>query len=114
MTRRPDIHLARRLRQDMNAPEQVAWKALRCLRTYGFPVRRQHPIGGYVVDFAILSARLIIEIDGSVHGSEGAQQADAARQAWLETQGWEILRIPASDAMSGDYVFSLVSERLGL
>ena len=114
MTRRPDIHLARHLRQEMNAPEQVAWKALRGLRTYGFPVRRQHPLGGYVVDFAILPARLVIEIDGSVHGSKGTQRADAERQAWLEAQGWEVLRIPAGDAMSGDYVFSVVSERLGL
>ena len=114
MTRRPDIHLARRLRQDMNAPEQVAWKALRGLRAYGFPVRRQHPLGGYVVDFAILPARLVIEIDGSIHGSEGARQADAERQAWLEAQGWQVLRIAAGNAMCGDYVFSLVSGKLGL
>ena len=114
MTRRPDIHLARHLRQDMNAPEHVAWKALRGLRACGFPVRRQHPIGGYVADFVVMSAQLVIEIDGSVHGSDGARVADAERQAYLESQGWEILRIPASDAMSGDYVFSLVSGKLGL
>jgi len=114
MTRRPDIHLARHLRQEMNAPEQIAWKALRGLRAYGFPLRRQHPIGGYVVDFVVLSAHLVIEIDGSVHGSDGARQADAERQAYLESQGWEVLRIPANDAMSGDCVFSLVSGKLGL
>jgi very-short-patch-repair endonuclease len=114
MTRRPDIHLARNLRQDMNAPEHVAWKALRGLRVYGFPVRRQHPIGGYVADFVVMSAHLVIEIDGSVHGPDGARQADAERQAWLEAQGWEVLRIAAGDAMSGDYVFSLVAEKLGL
>jgi hypothetical protein len=69
----PDIHRARRLRSMTNAQEQLAWDALRKLRPLGFPVRRQHPSGGYFVDFAIVIARLVIEIDGSVHESAGAR-----------------------------------------
>ncbi|HPE49606.1 MAG TPA: endonuclease domain-containing protein [Hyphomonas sp.] len=114
MTRNPDVYRVRRLRRDANAPEQVAWEALRQLRPLGFPVRRQHPIGGYVVDFAIIRARLVIEIDGSVHGSEQALASDARRQAEIERLGWRVLRIDAQDAMSGDHVFAVVSATLGL
>ena len=84
MTRNPDTYRARRLRAEANTPEQVAWQALRVLRTLGHPVRRQHPIAGYVADFAIIKARLVIEIDGSVHDVEALRAADAERQAEIE------------------------------
>ena len=114
MPRNPDTYGARRLRQDANRPEQVAWQALRGLRGLGYPVRRQHPIAGYVADFAILNARLVIEIDGSVHEGEATRTADAARQAEIEALGWRIVRIEAQAALSGDHVFAVVSEALGL
>tara|TARA_R110000787_G_scaffold44164_1_gene108279 strand:- start:39598 stop:39951 length:354 start_codon:yes stop_codon:yes gene_type:complete len=114
MPRTPDTFRARRLRQDANRPEQIAWQALRGLRRLGFPVRRQHPIGGYIVDFAILNARLVIEIDGSVHDGEAARVADAGRQAEIERLGWRVVRIDAQAALSGDHVFAVVSEALGL
>ena len=114
LTRNPDIHHARRLRREANTPEQVAWDALRKLRPLGFPVRRQHPIGGYFVDFAIIKARLVVEIDGSIHGREATRVLDARRQADIERLGWRVLRIDARDATSRDHVFAVVSEALGL
>lgn len=114
MSRDLNINRARRLRKEANAPEQVAWQALRELRKHGYPVRRQHPIGGFIVDFAIIKARLVIEIDGSVHGTEVAQMRDAARQAEIAALDWRVLRIDAQDAMSEDYVFAVVSEALGI
>jgi very-short-patch-repair endonuclease len=42
---------ARRLRKQMSLPEVLLW---RLLRKASPPVRRQHPIGGYVVDFTVL------------------------------------------------------------
>ena len=114
MTRSPDTYRARRLRAEANAPEQVAWQALRGLRALGHPVRRQHPIAGYVADFAIIKARLVVEIDGSVHDGGAARAADAERQAEIERLGWRVVRIEAQAALSEDYVFSVVSEALGL
>tara|TARA_R100000365_G_C2707782_1_gene44158 strand:- start:347 stop:715 length:369 start_codon:yes stop_codon:yes gene_type:complete len=114
LTRNPDIYRARRLRREANTPEQVAWDALRKLRPLGYPVRRQHPIGGYIVDFAIIKARLVIEIDGSIHGREATRLHDGARQAELERLGWRVLRIDAQAAMSRDHVFGVVTEALGL
>ena len=114
MSRNPDIHNARRLRQSANTPEQKAWQTLRQLRRYGYPVRRQHPIGGYIVDFAIVKARLIIEIDGSIHAREDVKLRDEERQAYLEKLGWHVLRIEADVALSADHLMARVTQALGL
>ncbi|KDA02953.1 endonuclease domain-containing protein [Hyphomonas oceanitis] len=114
MPRSPDISRARRLRQTANAPEAAAWQALRTLRADGFPVRRQHPIAGYVVDFAIPKAWLVIEIDGSIHDSPEGRSADARRQSHIEQRGWHFLRVDTQTALSADHLLAIVTERLGL
>ena len=83
---------ARRLREDMTLPERLLWKALRALK---LNVRRQAPIGRFVVDFVHHESRLVIEVDGPHHDSPEAQAADAARTAWLEGQGYRVRRYPA-------------------
>ena len=80
---------AHRLRGSPTFPEQALWKAL---RQTGLHVRRQAPIGRYVVDFAIHEARLVIEVDGGWHDEPETQLRDVERSAWLETQGYRVLR----------------------
>jgi very-short-patch-repair endonuclease len=58
----------------------------------GTHFRRQVPIGPYVADFACMAARLIVEIDGSQHGSEAGMRKDATRTRWLEQEGYRVLR----------------------
>ena len=101
---------ARRLRRAANSPEQRAWQTLRQLRGEGLPVRRQHPIGPYVVDFAIVAERLVIEIDGGAHGIPGRADSDLRREAALEASGWQVIRFTAQEALSADFVL----ERLRL
>ncbi|MFN4184246.1 MAG: endonuclease domain-containing protein [Hyphomonas sp.] len=114
MTDDPAIRRARHLRQASNTPEQKAWETLRTLRDHGFPVRRQHPINGMIVDFAITRARLVIEIDGGIHNLPEVRQRDEKRDQMLESLGWSILRIPAEDALHPDHLMRLVQEKLGL
>ena len=81
-------------------PEAKLWSRLRA-RAPDRPVfRRQHPIGPYVLDFYCIKAQLAIEVDGRVHETEGRPERDARRDAWLGTQGVEVLRIPAGDALA--------------
>jgi very-short-patch-repair endonuclease len=110
----PHIKRARRLRQEANTPEQAAWAVLRGLREYGYPVRRQHPVGPYTVDFAVPKARLVIEIDGGIHKLEQIRLRDTERQVVIESLGWRVLRIDAVAAMSGDHLWAAVAEMLGL
>lgn len=114
MTRNPLAPRARRLRKSANAPEDIAWQTLRTLRNHGFPVRRQHPINGIIVDFAVTRARLVIEIDGGIHNLPDVQKRDQERDKLLESLGWTVLRIPAENALYPDHLMRLVQEKLGL
>ena len=58
----------------------------------GFRFRRQVPIGKFIVDFACLDAKLIIEIDGGQHNEPSHKQKDAERTGWLESEGYQVLR----------------------
>lgn len=104
----PDTRRARKLRQDPNTPERKAWETLRQLRKEGHTVRRQVPIEGLTVDFAIRPLRLVIEVDGSIHDRTDVKLNDAERDARLEAAGWRILRIPAETAMSPDHLIRMV------
>jgi very-short-patch-repair endonuclease len=83
---------AKRLRANATEPEQILWRALRRIPTLGTHFRRQVPIGRYVADIACLAKRVVIEVDGSQHGKTGNIEHDAKRTAWLESQGYRVLR----------------------
>lgn len=54
--------------------------------------RRQYSIAAFVIDFYVPELKLAIEIDGSSHDGELAQEYDAERQAFLESKGACFLR----------------------
>ena len=89
---------ARRLRKDMSLPEVLLWQRLKT-RPEGLKFRRQHPSGDLTLDFYCADARLAIEIDGQSHDCGDRPQRDERRDAWLQSQGIETLRIPASDVL---------------
>ena len=49
-------------------------------------------MGRYIVDFVCHEAKVIVELDGVVHGSPIQQDHDRVRDAWLETRGYRVLR----------------------
>ena len=79
---------ARRLRGNATETERLLWRALR-RNQLGWRFRRQFPIPPYVVDFACLEARLIIEADGGQHAEPGDHDR---RDRLLQDRGWRILR----------------------
>lgn len=97
---------ARRLRRDMPQSERALWEALRKLK---LNVRRQAPIGRYIVDFVHHPSRLVIEVDGARHDLPEAQLHDAERDAWFARQGYRTLRIDDRDALGAPYA---VAERI--
>jgi very-short-patch-repair endonuclease len=57
-------------------------------------------MGPYVVDFACLGARLLIEVDGGQHVED--IERDNERTAWLKSQGelpWEWWRLHSEEKM---------------
>ncbi|MGE3317484.1 MAG: endonuclease domain-containing protein [Planctomycetaceae bacterium] len=82
--------LARSMRKQPPEAEAFAWSRLRNRRFHEFKFRRQVPIGNFVVDFLCLDRRLIIELDGGQHTLRRSE--DQARTAWLESQGFRVIR----------------------
>ena len=87
---------ARRFRRDLSLPEKLLWVRLRGAE---LRFRRQHPIGPYVLDFYCAAAKLAIEVDGSAHDFGDRPRRDDARMARLNSEGIEVLRIPAKEVL---------------
>ena len=81
---------AQKLRRTMTPEEIKLWTQF--LRTLPLRVRRQHPIGPYIVDFYIAAAKTVIELDGSQHFEDQGRTKDAARDAYLNQKGIRVLR----------------------
>ncbi len=85
------------MRKSPTRAEEFFWSLVRDRALDGLRFRRQVPVGQYVVDFACLSARLIIEADGGVHALRTFD--DAKRDAWLTSQGFRVLRFPNAEIL---------------
>lgn len=71
--------------------ENLLWDCLKG-NLLGFHFRRQHIIGMFIADFACLSRKLIVELDGKYHQLPDQQVSDKERTDWLESQGFKVLR----------------------
>jgi very-short-patch-repair endonuclease len=69
--------------------ENRLWQILRAKRLAAYKFKRQLVIDDYIVDFACLQRRLIVEADGGQH-AESAR--DVHRDAYLRAQGFRVLR----------------------
>ena len=87
---------AKTLRRQMSLPEVLLWRALKGRKLQGRRVRRQHPIGPYVLDFYCDAEKLAIEVDGASHSFGDRPERDDRRGAWLRAQGVTTLRLSAS------------------
>jgi very-short-patch-repair endonuclease len=92
------VYTARKLRREMTLPEVLLWEQLRAQKL-GVKFRRQHPIGLYVADFCSMASKIVIEIDGEAHDRGTAPARDAARDAFLAAQGFEVVRVTAKDVL---------------
>jgi very-short-patch-repair endonuclease len=80
---------ARQLRRQATDAETRLWKHLRN-RQLGAKFRRQVPVGGYILDFYCLEAKLGLELDGGQHLLQAAY--DRKRTEELAGLGIRVLR----------------------
>jgi very-short-patch-repair endonuclease len=101
---------ARALRAGMTESERRLWSRLR-LEQLGVKFRRQHPVGKYIADFACLSPKLIVELDGSQHAEQ--REYDEARDGDLREQGFAVLRFATEQPfLNMDGVLSVIAAEL--
>ena len=84
--------LAKALRRTLTEAELILWSQLNKRAQRSVRFRRQHPVGPYIADFACVAAKLIVEIDGSTHGSDVAISHDVRRTEYLTARGWLVIR----------------------
>ena len=112
MADRKDLRTrARAMRREPTPAERRLWTALRGAQLDGLKFRRQVPLGAYIADFACLYPRIIIECAGGQHADSAY---DAARDAWFQTQGFQVIRLWNGEILDHpDDVADLIRLRLG-
>ena len=93
------------LRKNMTDQERHLWYDF--LKDLPVTVKRQRIINGYIADFYIPSARLVIELDGSQHYTEDGIEYDSVRSGVMESLGLTVLRYSNAEINSS---FSSVCE----
>jgi very-short-patch-repair endonuclease len=94
----------------MSDAERRLWYHLRAHRFADYKFKRQVPIGAYVVDFACLNRKLIVEVDGGQHAGN---VRDGKRDAWLKARGFEVMRFWNNDVLKNTTgVLELIVEAL--
>ena len=91
------LNHAKSMRKAMTEPETRLWLQLRAARFQGVKFRRQKVIGAYIADFAANDPKLVVELDGDTHA--GQESYDARRTAFLEAQGYHVVRFANVDVM---------------
>jgi len=91
-TRREMSLRARELRKKTTPAEAALWKLLRHRSLSGLKFRRQVPIGTFVADFCCYELRLVVELDGGVHGEPAQIAHDQNRDWYLRSRGYVVLR----------------------
>ncbi|MDR6852356.1 very-short-patch-repair endonuclease [Sphingomonas sp. BE123] len=81
---------AKAMRQNPTPTEAAIWSVLRAKRFESVKFARQVVIAPYIADFVARSRKLIVEIDGDTHAL--CERKDARRTAWLEHQGYRVIR----------------------
>ena len=110
---RAQTRRARELRRRATAAERHLWQRLRARQLDGAKFRRQVPIGPYIVDFACLSSRIVIELDGGQHAELEHSRRDKRRDRFLEARGFRVLRFWDNDVFTDmDGILSVIRDAL--
>ena len=91
---------AKSMRHSSTDAEQLIWQILRAKQFMNLKFRRQHVIAPYIVDFYCHEIGLVIELDGSQHGTDDAIEYDAERTKFLEVLGLTVVRYWNHDVLS--------------
>jgi very-short-patch-repair endonuclease len=81
---------ARELRHTTTDAERFLWRHLRRENFAAYKFRRQYPIAGYIADFACVSAKLVVELDGGQHAD--ALEYDERRTRKIAACSYRVLR----------------------
>lgn len=94
------LNRCRELRKNETDAERLLWALLRDRQLNGLKFRRQHPLGGYILDFYCHEELLAVELDGSGHLDDAQVRHDEQRTKDLEALGVRVLRFWNHEVLS--------------
>ena len=94
--KRPTMR-SRELRLNATDAERKLWAQLSARKVAGVRFNRQFPIGPLICDFVSRTANLVIEVDGGQHAVD--VEKDEARTAYLQSQGYQVIRFWNNDVL---------------
>ena len=83
---------ATQMRSEMTPQERAMWRLLHDGELVALNWRKQAAFGDFILDFVSHPARIVIEVDGGQHSVPQNVERDAKRTAFLESQGYRVLR----------------------
>ena len=100
----------------MTDAERKLWQHLRNNQA-GAKIRRQVPIGSYILDFYCPKARVCVEVDGSQHAEQKGLIHDAERDKYLRDIGITVVRVSNHDVLMNtkgvlQMVFDVLNRRI--
>ena len=93
------LQFAKSMRHATRDAENLLWQRLCVKRFMELKFRRQQVIAPYIVDFYCHKIGLVIELDGSKHGTDDAIEYDAERTKFLEALGLTVVWYWNSDVL---------------
>jgi adenine-specific DNA-methyltransferase len=110
---RDPITDARQLRQHITEAEVLLWSLLRDKQVCGLKFRRQHPVPPFILDFACVSRKLCVELDGDYHDAQPDKDLD--RETWLRGRGWDTIRFSNDEVLANPELVAIaIARHLGL
>ena len=89
------LRRAREMAANPTRSEASLWKRLKG-NQLGVPFVFQEPVLGYTVDYYCDVAKLVVEVDGSVHESKWQRAHDSRKDRVLSAKGLVVLRLPTT------------------
>ena len=86
------LAFSKSMRHTATDAEHLMWQILRAKRFMNLKFRRQHVTQPHIVDFYCHEIGLVIELDGSQHGTDDAIEYNAERTKFLEALGLTVVR----------------------
>jgi very-short-patch-repair endonuclease len=91
---------SQQLREAMTAAEELLWNKIRTNQVKGYRFYRQKPIGEYIADFYCPKAKLVVEVDGGQHFTDGMIEYDRVRNKYMEGLGLVVKRFTNTEVMT--------------
>ena len=113
------INLARELRKNQTASEEIVWEMVRNRKLANKKFTRQYPIiyhtyknqaAFIIADFYCAEYKLILEIDGKIH--EQQKEYDEQRDYLVKFMGYQVLRIKNEELVNIEEVKGKILEKL--